>query len=362
MFNPKKKFVEYMENKSKSKKTNEKNTNTSKEKKAKRPKVNQSRKLNFSKNRVSKIVSVTLIALIVISVLFNFIFYSKYQTIRNTVKESEKTVQKQLKSISDSKEGQSDKSIYFAEQFLNDYYKIPKNENDRKEHLNELKKYFYSDYDIESLYDLENFNGSQSFENAKYIKKEIQNNGVIVIHFNVDYKITNYEKVTKEREVKKGKKKVKEKYTEEKPVDKNMNSEIAIKVKSKNGGYVLTENPRLNKSSLYTKATKDQVVKSSSNDNSISSDKKLNESIQDFFKAYGNNDEKLQLLSSVNEGLNNQELTDSQILNAYQKDNKIYVTVFVTYQSKDTSLNTNYTYNLEMTKNKSNYYVENINS
>lgn len=322
-------------------------------------KVSQNRKLSFSKNKIQKIVSLSIIGLILLSLLFNVIYFTKYQAIRNSTKSTEQRIDKKLAELEKGNEGKADTINYFVKQFLKDYMYIPDSEDKRNEHLNDLKKYFYNGFDVEKIYDFEGFNGSQKLDNAEYIKTEFQNKENALVYYNIEYTTTTTEKVeTKKKE--KGKEKT-EVSTKDKDISKE--GQIAVPVKVKNGGYAVVDNPKLIYTKMFSNVTKEDIDKDLERNNTMySDDEDVNKSISDFFKAYGKSDDTLNLLSNYAVGLTNQELIDYQIVNAYmdKESNKIITKVNVKYKDEETSLNNLYTYNVELTKNNNKYYIEKI--
>ncbi|PTU83998.1 hypothetical protein BUZ67_09450 [Staphylococcus pasteuri] len=354
----KEKFIEYMDNKHSNKKdnTNEEQNKKSKPTKIDKSKnnshkVSQNRKLQFSTSKVQKIVSWCLISLIIISVLFNIIFFVKYNNIQSVVKSEREDVQKELNKSGNNVENKSDKARYFTEKFLKDYFTIPQEDNERDKHLDEMKKYFYKGFEITDLYDLDSFDGAREFVDAHYVSKYIKPNNEVVLYYDVKYKNINIE----EKKEKKGKKEK----TKEVKKENEEQSQIAVTLKGKNGGYAVIDNPKLTSQKLHSKVDENDIEQQNKNDNALISDKTFKTSIEDFLNAYGNSDDKLSLLSNYDKGLDNQTLKDYQILNAYKDDNKYKAKVFATYKDK-TGIESNYTYNLTLSKQKNKYYIDKI--
>lgn len=367
----KEKFIEYMDNKHGNKKkspkqpksdtdNNSPKTDTqSRATKKKNHKVSQNRKLSFSSNKVQKIVSWTLVSLIILSLLFNVIFFVKYNKIQSTVKSEHEQVQNELNQSGNNVENKSDKAKYFTEMFLKDYFTIPKEDEDRKKHLDEISKYFYKGFDVEDLYNLDEFEGSREYKSSEYVGKHIKTDNEVVLYYNVKYKNVKIEQEEKKETKGKGKDKKEKTVTKdvEKPSDEE--TQVAVTLKGKDGGYAVIDNPKLTAQKLHSDIDEDEIKKDDKNNNNLTADSKFKSSIEEFLQAYGNSDDKLSLLSSYEKGLNNQSLKDFQILSSYQDGKNYKAKVFATYKDK-TGIESNYTYNLVLSKQKDKYYIEKI--
>ncbi|CAC7011847.1 Conjugative transposon protein TcpC [Staphylococcus aureus] len=367
----KEKFIDYMDNKHGNKKkspkqpksdtdnSNSKSDTKSRASKKKNHKVSQTRKLAFSTSKVQKIVSWSIIALIIISVLFNIIFFVKYNNIQSTVKSEREQVQNELNQSGNNVENKSDKAQYFTERFLKDYFTIPKEDDERNKHIDGMSKYFYKGFDVEELYNLDNFDGSREYISSEYVSKHVKSDNEVVLYYDVKYKNVSIEQEEKKETVGKGKDKKKK--TVKKDVEKPSEEEtqVAVTLKGKNGGYAVVDNPKLTSQKLHSDVTEEDIKQDDRNDNTLTSDSNFKSSIKEFLTAYGTSDDKLSLLSSYDKGLSNQTLVDYQILNSHQ-DNKNYkAKVFVTYKDKS-GVESNYTYNLILSKQKDKYYIEKI--
>ncbi|HDA8493340.1 TPA: conjugal transfer protein [Staphylococcus aureus] len=367
----KEKFIDYMDNKHGNKKkspkqpksdtdnSNSKSDTKSRASKKKNHKVSQNRKLAFSTSKVQKIVSWSIIALIIISVLFNIIFFVKYNNIQSTVKSEREQVQNELNQSGNNVENKSDKAQYFTERFLKDYFTIPKEDDERNKHIDGMSKYFYKGFDVEELYNLDNFDGSREYISSEYVSKHVKSDNEVVLYYDVKYKNVSIEQEEKKETVGKGKDKKKK--TVKKDVEKPSEEEtqVAVTLKGKNGGYAVVDNPKLTSQKLHSDVTEEDIKQDDRNDNTLTSNSNFKSSIKEFLTAYGTSDDKLSLLSSYDKGLSNQTLVDYQILNSHQ-DNKNYkAKVFVTYKDKS-GVESNYTYNLILSKQKDKYYIEKI--
>lgn len=365
----KEKFIDYMDNKHGNKKkspkqpksdtdnSNSKSDTKSRASKKKNHKVSQTRKLAFSTSKVQKIVSWSIIALIIISVLFNVIFFVKYNNIQSTVKSEREQVQNELNQSGNNVENKSDKAQYFTEKFLKDYFTIPKEDDERNKHLDKMSKYFYKGFDVEDLYNLDNFDGSRNYISSEYVSKHIKSDNEVVLYYDVKYKNVSIEQEEKKETVGKGKKEKTVKKDVEKPSEEE--TQVAVTLKGKNGGYAVVDNPKLTSQKLHSDVTEEDIQQDNRNDNTLTADSNFKSSIKEFLTAYGTSDDKLSLLSSYDKGLNNQTLVDYQILNSHQDNKKYKAKVYVTYKDKS-GVESNYTYNLILSKQKDKYYIEKI--
>uniref|UniRef100_UPI00248AC64A conjugal transfer protein n=1 Tax=Mammaliicoccus vitulinus TaxID=71237 RepID=UPI00248AC64A len=248
---------------------------------------------------------------------------------------------------------------YFTEKFLKDYFTIPKEDDERNKHLDGISKYFYKGFDVEDLYNLDSFDGSREYISSEYVSKHIKTDNEVVLYYNVKYKNVSIEQEEKKETVGKGKKKKEKTVTKdvEKPTEEE--TQVAITLKGKNGGYAVVDNPKLTVQKLHSDITEDDIEKDDKNDNNLTADNNFKSSVKEFLTAYGTSDDKLTLLSSYEKGLGNQSLEDYQILSSYQDGKKYKAKVFATYKDK-TGIESNYTYNLILSKQKDKYYVEKV--
>lgn len=360
----KEKFIDYMDNKHGKKKapnetkSNKSNTNSSNNKN-KTHKVSQTRKLSFSTNKVQKIVSWSLILIILVSILFNLIFFVKYNSIQSTVKSEREEVQKELSQSGNNTENKSDKAQYFTETFLKDYFTIPKEDTERNKHLDEMSKYFYKGFDIDNLYNLDSFEGSREYVSSEYVTKHIKSDNEVVLYYNVKYKNVTIEQEEKQITVGKGKKKKEKTVTEDVEKPQEEQTQIAVTLKGKNGGYAIIDNPKLTSEKIHSDITENDIDKDDKNNSTLTSDSNFKSSVQEFLKAYGSSDDKLSLLSNYDKGLSNQTLKDYQILSSYQEGKNYKAKVFATYKDKS-GIESNYTYKLILSKQKDKYFVEKV--
>lgn len=362
------KFIEYMDNKHENKKknpkqpkndTNNSNSKTDTKVNNKKHKVSQNRKLAFSTNKVQKIVSWSLISLIIISILFNIIFFVKYNSIQSTVKSEREQVQNELNQSGNNVENKSDKAQYFTEKFLKDYFTIPKEDDERNKHLDGMSKYFYKGFDVEDLYNLDSFDGSREYISSEYVSKHIKTDNEVVLYYNVKYKNVSIEQEEKKENVGKGKKKKEKTVTKDVEKPSEEETQVAVTLKGKNGGYAVIDNPKLTAQKLHSDITEDDIETDDKNDNTLTSDNNFKSSVKEFLTAYGTSDDKLSLLSSYDKGLSNQSLEDYQILSSYQDGKKYKAKVFATYKDKS-GVESNYTYHLILSKQKDKYYIEKV--
>ncbi|WP_323703608.1 conjugal transfer protein (plasmid) [Staphylococcus nepalensis] len=364
----KEKFIEYMDNKHGNKQKNPKqpkndtdNSNSKTDIKAnnKKHKVSQNRKLAFSTNKVQKIVSWSLISLILISVLFNIIFFVKYNSIQSTVKSESEQVQNELNQSGNNVENKSDKAQYFTEKFLKDYFTIPKEDEERNKHLDGMSKYFYKGFDVEDLYNLDSFDGSREYISSEYVSKHIKTDNKVVLYYNVKYKNVSIEQEEKKETVGKGKDKKEKTVTKDVEKPSEEETQVAVTLKGKDGGYAVIDNPKLTAQKVHSDITEEDIEKDDKNDNTLTSDDNFKSSVKEFLTAYGTSDDKLSLLSSYEKGLSNQSLEDYQILSSYQDGKNYKAKVFATYKDKS-GIESNYTYNLILSKQKNKYYIEKV--
>lgn len=331
-------------------------------------KVKTSREIQFSRKKVTRSVTLLVFLVICLSLVFNVIFFSKYQTIRNTVKAGENKIEKQLNQVKKTGILNSNSVVTFTENFLKEYYNIPDKKEERDQRLEDLAAFFVNGFDTSTLETIEEFNGSRTLKNVRYVEtKRIDKNNANV-HFLVNYDITEIEVIEKEIEVKKKEKdkngeekEVTEKKTvqEEKPTTINDSVEVVVPVITNGDGFAVTGSPSL--ISRNFKANIKQEENTIEGQEVASSEREqLKGFLTDFFTSYGVSDEKLPFMAKVERGLEGKIFSNIGIEKAYEDDGVYKIIVDVNYQNKETSFTSLYTYYLVASKNKNKYFIEEI--
>ena len=369
--------------KSKGKKDKE----TRKEPKLPKQKINGERNIKLSKNGVQKIVSWTIIILIFTSVLFNLIFFSKYDSISSNVQAQQEEVKKELNEVEENEIYASDKVIYFTEQFLNDYMNINSDDDVRNEQQKDLEKYFHNGFEVNELYNVNDFNGSRELIDIDYVERTVDSDRVIDIVFEVTYKLTSTPNMSDddmaglETEIRN---EVENDYDVddddvdevvnnrvENEVDENTTTEkhttlIQVPVMAVNDGYTIIDKPNEIDTQLIADVNEDDLVERSYEGEEMSQSQisELDTTLNDFFTAYGQDNENVRLISNFDGGIGNKELVEYDVLNAFayteEEQSEVTAIVDVQYQDTDSNLITTNNYTVTLLYYDGRYIVDDI--
>jgi hypothetical protein len=347
------------------KKEGEEKVKTPKSKKEKT--LKNKRQVPFSRKKATRLASILFFSVILLSLLFNVIFFSKYQTIRSSVKAQENSIQDQLNQVKNSDMLNSHSVVVFSEDFLQHYFTIPSEEDKRKNRIETLSTYFVNGYDINRLGSLEDFNGNRELKNLQFVETERISESEAKVHFLVDYEITEIivreEKVKKKKKVKENgkevEKTVEETVKKEEPTTVSNSVEIVVPVTTNGKGYAVYQNPSLIERDLRTDMN--VAEKELEGEQVTSSERKnLEKFLSEFFTSYGVSDEKLPFMAQVERGLQNQVFQSVAIRQFVKEDDVYKAFVDVQYQNKETSLNSIFTYELKLSKENNKYFIESI--
>ena len=312
-------------------------------------KEKHNREIRFSRNKVKRATTLLLFSLIFLSLLFNVIFFSKYQTIRNTVKAGESQIEEKLVKLDEREnKGFSDSVIAFTEDFLLIYYNIPAETEAREERLETIKHYFVSGFDVSNLEAIDDFNGERKLTGARYIETEQLDHNKMNIYFNVDYEITENKPVEGEKDEK------------EKSTNMTDSVEIVVPVATDGNGYAVIGNPSLTNRDLVA-SIQAEHSEIEGEDVSTTEKERISTFLMEFFTSYGMSDEKLPFMANTERGLRGKILSNLAIQDVAIHENGEYqMIVDVVYQNEETSFNGIYTYYLVVSNEKNNYFVEEI--
>lgn len=369
--------------KSKGKKDKE----TRKEPKLPKQKINGERNIKLSKNGVQKIVSWTIIILIFTSVLFNLIFFSKYDSISSNVQAQQEEVRKELNEVEENEIYASDKVIYFTEQFLNDYMNINSDDDVRNEQQKDLEKYFHNGFEVNELYNVNDFNGSRELIDIDYVERTVDSDRVIDIVFEVTYKLTSTPNMSDDdmtgleteirNEVENDDDVDDDDVDEvvnnrvENEVDENTTTEkhttlIQVPVMAVNDGYTIIDKPNEIDTQLIADVNEDDLVERSYEGEEMSQSQisELDTTLNDFFTAYGQDNENVRLISNFDGGIGNKELVEYDVLNAFayteEEQSEVTAIVDVQYQDTDSNLITTNNYTVTLLYYDGRYIVDDI--
>lgn len=325
------------------------------------------RRIAFSRRKASKLAALLLFSVVGLSLLFNVIFFTKYQAIRNSAKAAEREIQAQLQQVQDADLLSSRSVVVFAEDFLRQYVTIPQEEEGRTARQDRLQKYFVSGFDIGSLENISEFKGERTIRSMRFLDHERVNAEQTKVTFIVSYDITE---VTVVEETVKKKKKVKEDGKEkekevqevvEKEVPKTVSNtvEIAVPITTDGQGFAVYDKPNMTKRDLKGNVSFEEP-ELEGDDLTPTERKQLQTFLNDFFTSYGVSDEKLPFMANVDSGLSDQTLQDVTIRDAVRRDGAYEAVVDVQYQHSETSLSSFYTYRLTLERDKNSYFITSL--
>lgn len=358
-----------------------------KEPKMAKQKINGERKINLSKTFVQRLVSWTIIGLILLSLLFNVIFFSKYNNISSDVQAQQSEIEKELNQVEENEIHSSDKVIFYTEKFLRNYINISSDDEKRTNQIEELESYFYEGFNVNELYNINDFNGKRTLKNMKYVERSFDENNIIDIVFEVTYDIESAPNLSNddrakmkseiESTVKKDddiddddvdeevQKRLKKKIEEETSTQEHTTL-IKVPIMAVNSGYAVINNPKEIDTELYAEVNEDDVVEREYKGEEMTQSEisKLDTTLNDFFTAYGQDDENVRLISNFDGGLGNKKLVEYDVLNAFSfnenDQSKVTAIVNVQYQDVNTNLITTHSYTVTLLYYDDRFIVDDI--
>lgn len=373
--------------KNKFKKGNDESEKKPKEPKISKRKIKGDRNLKLSKTMTQKIVSWTLLILIIASVFFNIVFFSKYNSISSNISAQQQQINEELNKVEDNKIYESDRVVFYGKEFLRDFINISESEEDRADDIQNLKKYFHNEFEINELYNVNDFNGSRHLTDIEYVERSIDKNKIIDLTFEVDYTVTSTTELTDEEKAQLKasiKKEVEDNDdVKKKDVDNEVEKRYANQVKPSSesyehttlitipitaveDSYILADKPREVSTELYASASEDEVNQRTYQGEELSQNQisDLDTTLNDFFVAYGKDDENIRLISNFESGIGQKELSQFNVREAYSfeenEQSKVTAIVDVNYQDEKTNLVSAHTYNVTLQYFDGRYIVDDI--
>lgn len=360
---------------------------TRKEPKMAKQKINGERNIKLSKTVVQRIVSWSIIGLILLSLLFNVIFFSKYNSISSNVQAQQSEIEKELTQVEENEIHSSDKVIFYTEQFLREYINISADEEKRASQNEKLQTYFYDGFDVNELYNINDFNGSRTLKDMNYVERSVDENKIIDIIFEVTYDITSTPNLSDDDKAKM-ESEIKSKVEDDDDIDdddvddevqKRLNKQIEeqtstqehttlirVPIMAVNSGYAVIDNPNEVDTELYANVKEDDVVEREYKGEEMTQSEisELDTTLNDFFTAYGQDDENVRLISNFDGGLGNKKLVEYDVLNAFSfnenDQSKVTAIVDVQYQDENTNLITTHNYTVTLLYYDGRYIVDDI--
>lgn len=341
-------------------------------KKTKEPKQKVGKRgLTFSRKKAAKTASILFFSVIGFSLVFNVIFFSKYQVIRNSAKAAENRINNQLQQVKNSDMLNSHAAVVYTEDFLKIYFAIPRSKEEREKRLSNLESYFVPGFDIGNIENIKDFNGERKLKSLTFIENERISKTQAKIHFLASYEITQItvreEKVKEKVEDKKDKKgkkttKVVEKVVKkEEPQTFQNSAEIVVPVTSDGEGFAVYQNPNIIQRDLKSNVKYTEEKLAGEELTSIDS-QRLKNFLEEFFTSYGVSDEKLPFMAKVKSGLKDQVFKSVTIRQSVRntENDTFKAIVDVEYQNKQTAITSVYTYDLELEKENNKFFITSI--
>lgn len=320
-----------------------------------------------SRKRKKRVIAFSLLFLLLVSLVYNVAFAQRYKAIQRQVNASE---QKVSNALIEKQKGDlllQNVAVIYTKRFLEQYVNIPKEEAGREKRLKGLSQYFVKGYDLGKLEDLEGFKGYRKLHDVEYLRTERISNKVAKVHFNVQYDVVSIQtteqtvkKKVKDPKTKKDKE-VEEKVQKEQEVKNPYSMEMSVPITTDGKVFAVVENPNLIKSSFVGSIDFEEEQASLRDDITDAQEQDITSFTEQFLEAYATNDESLQLISNVDEGLGNQEFMDIVSLTAKKLDGSQYeVKVMSTFKDKGSELQNVYGFTLVLNQANDKYTVESI--
>ncbi|MDN4072905.1 conjugal transfer protein [Fictibacillus terranigra] len=300
------------------------------------------RQLSYSRTAATKTACILFFSVISLSLLFNIIFFTKYQSIRNSVRASEQNVHHQINQVDQTNLLQSDAIQVFTEDFIRTYLTVPKEENARQARTEELSKYFVSGFDLKRVSEYQDFKGERQLKRLKYFDTKHISRKEAKVRFQVQYEIAELNGTKK-----KGK-----------PVPKITQHQIdvVVPVTSNGKGFAVYQSPNIVQQDLKDTMSYEAQPLEGKEVTSIER-KHLHSFLNEFFRSYGVSDEKLPFMADLDEGLQNQLLQDVEIRQAVKNDSTYRVKADVYYQNSETSMTDLYSYELKLERENEKFFI-----
>ena len=234
---------------------------------------------------------------------------------------------------------------------------------------------------------MNDFNGSRHLTDIEYVERSIDKNKIIDLTFEVDYTVTSTTELTDEEKAQLKasiKKEVEDNDdVKKKDVDNEVEKRYANQVKPSSesyehttlitipitaveDSYILADKPREVSTELYASASEDEVNQRTYQGEELSQNQisDLDTTLNDFFVAYGKDDENIRLISNFESGIGQKELSQFNVREAYSfeenEQSKVTAIVDVNYQDEKTNLVSAHTYNVTLQYFDGRYIVDDI--
>lgn len=323
------------------------------------------RKVAFSKTKTRKVASYLVFGVMIVSLLFNVIHFSKVQTIRNTVQASYEEIEQQVSNVQSGNFIESPILNVYTRDFVSEYMNISADKEEREQRLDELESYFVSGFDVSSLEDTSEFAGSRKATSIRLLDIKRTGQNEADVHYLVAYDITETEevekKITKEEGEGEDKKEVTETVMEEEERVTSHDIEMVIPVTTDGEGFAITGYPSLTNSNI--KSTIQYEPSALEGADTTSQEREvLGEFLTEFFTSYGISDETLSFMANVDRGLSHKVYQEHQLMESVKdSDNgEFVVRVNVTYRDQETSIAAIHSFLMSISEENGRFFVQSI--
>lgn len=337
-------------------------------KEKKQPKVKggeaSQRSVAFSKNKTKRLAAFIVFSVIALSLIFNIIHFSNMKSVRDNVSDAEARIDEELKSSQSNNMIESEATTIFAKDFTETYYNVPLDSEERSKRTDELEGYFVQNFNINDLEDLGSFDGSRELTSVDLIEVETVDQDRADIHLRANYTITTYTEQEEgsgddsEDDSEEGSEDDSD--NEEKENTQRKSAEIVVPVVTNGEGFAIADAPSMTDRNMQQAM---QYEEENLNGDSVSGSEEnaIESFLNEFFDAYGQSKETLQFLSNEN-GLNNMILQNVDVQEAVQTDNGSYrIRASVDYEDEGTEVISTFEYDLKLTQENGELFVESIN-
>lgn len=361
------KFINAMREKKQAKENNSESTTSRKPKKQKEAKPKSSRQVAFSKRKTAKIASFTIVGIMIASLFFNVVHFSKVQTIRNGVAASQGEVTEQLQKLEQGNLLESHSLVVYAEDFLKRYINIPSSEEDQQSRVDQLGQYFVSGFDVNTIEELTEFNGYRSLDYAEFIEVNRESNTEANVHFRVGYEIVETiereETETRIEEDDDGEEEeIEETVIVEEEVTKSNAAEIVVPVVTDGEGFAVTGNPSISTRNMMS--TIDYEADPLPGEDATTAETDAIVSfLEEFFPSYGESDERLAFMANLDEGLTDKVFEAVNVNDVTVDEDDLYhVRASVHFRDAETNVSNVYDFEMVISQSSSNgLYIEQLN-
>lgn len=312
------------------------------------------RSVPFSREKVRRAISYFIFFLILVSIFFNILFFSKYQHIRNMVANTEKNVHQTLQQREKPNLLESNAPIIFAQHFLETYLNIAKDPAQRENREKELKTYFIQNFDPE-FDQLKDFKGERTVKDITFLERKQTSSQLAELHFLIEYEITSptieKQKATAESE----------------PVMKDVEvpksfqrvNEVIVPITTDGKGFAVTDHPVI--LSVRDMASSiDYKPEGENPGNPIGTQEReaLEGFLSEYFKAFTeNNVNQLSYMTANPRGLANYTFVAIDKSTFSKSDDHYYADIKVTLKDQDSQIPLNQHYQFTLVKKDGRFYI-----